>query len=262
MADTYDISFIGSGNVAWHLAPALENAGHRVREVYSRNPHNAEALIGRLYSAEPNETLDFTDSPSSVYIISINDDAIQQIAREIVLPDDAVILHTSGSTALDVLSYTASDNIGVLYPLQTFSKKRKMDMAQVPLLIEAGNKDTLKIIGHMARSVSKNVYEVKSKDRMIAHISAVFVCNFTNYLYSVGDDLLQTCGLDFDILKPLIAETVHKAFELGPYAAQTGPAKRADMKILDQHMDFLGDTSSAQVYKLISQLILNEHQAD
>jgi 3-hydroxyisobutyrate dehydrogenase-like beta-hydroxyacid dehydrogenase len=32
------ISFIGAGHVAWHLSQALENAGHSVQEVFSRNP--------------------------------------------------------------------------------------------------------------------------------------------------------------------------------------------------------------------------------
>ena len=43
---------IGAGNLAWHLAPALDNAGFVIKEVYSRNPKHAEVLTERLYQAE------------------------------------------------------------------------------------------------------------------------------------------------------------------------------------------------------------------
>ncbi|MGF1638267.1 MAG: Rossmann-like and DUF2520 domain-containing protein [Cyclobacteriaceae bacterium] len=262
MADTFDISFIGSGNVAWHLAPALENSGHQVREVYSRNPENTELLLRRLYSAEPNETLDFTNSKSKVFFIAVSDDAIQQIACEIVLPDDAIIVHTSGSTPIETLNYTASEYTGVFYPLQTFSKMRKLDMGDVPILIEAEHKETLQILGTLARSISKNVYKVNSRDRLIAHISAVYACNFSNYLYGMAEKMLNNAGLDFDLLKPLIAETVNKSFEIGPYDAQTGPAVRGDLRTLDKHIEVLKDSDAAKVYTLLSQLILDEYGAE
>src|SRR4051812_30760221 len=99
------VSFIGSGNVAWHLAPALDNAGFVVKEVYSKNPKHAEALTERLYQAEVKATLDFSTSESTIFIICTVDDVIQEIVREIILPDEAVLIHTSGSQSLDVLKF-------------------------------------------------------------------------------------------------------------------------------------------------------------
>ena len=95
-----NVSFIGSGNLAWHLAPALDNVGYVVKEVYSPNPKHAEALTGRLYQAEVKATLDFSTSPSTIFIIAASDDAIQDIAREIILPEEAYLIHTSGSQPL------------------------------------------------------------------------------------------------------------------------------------------------------------------
>ena len=57
---TYKIAFLGAGNVAWHLAPALENAGHQITEVYSRNIDHAKRVTERLYTANPKDDLDFS----------------------------------------------------------------------------------------------------------------------------------------------------------------------------------------------------------
>ncbi|MFM7428383.1 MAG: NAD(P)-binding domain-containing protein, partial [Flammeovirgaceae bacterium] len=87
--DNSFISFIGSGNLAWHLAPALDNAGLIVKEVYSPNPRHAEELTERLYQAEVKASLDFSTSDSTIFIVAVSDDAISNVAQEIVLPDEA-----------------------------------------------------------------------------------------------------------------------------------------------------------------------------
>jgi len=131
------VSFIGSGNLAWHLAPALDNMGYVVREVYSQNPNHAEELTERLYQAEVKATLDFSTSDSKVFIIAVTDDAINDIAREIILPEDAILVHTSGSQPITELQYAATQKLGVFYPLQTFSKSKKVDFKEIPIFIES-----------------------------------------------------------------------------------------------------------------------------
>ena len=127
MATPILVSFIGSGNLAWHLAPALDNMGYVIREVYSQNPNHAEALTKRLYQAEIKASLDFSTSDSKVFIMAVSDDAIADIAREIILPEDAILVHTSGSQPITELQFAATQNLGVFYPLQTFSKSKKIN---------------------------------------------------------------------------------------------------------------------------------------
>ncbi len=111
-----NVSFIGSGNVAWHLAPALDNAGHVVKEVFSRHAQHAEALTNRLYQAEVKATLDFSTSPSRLFIVAVSDDALAEVAREVILPDEAILVHTSGSRPLDVLQFAAAAHTAPLAP--------------------------------------------------------------------------------------------------------------------------------------------------
>ena len=128
MTKPASVSFIGAGNLAWHLAPALDNAGYVVKEVYSRDARNAESLVEKLYEAEVKTDLDFSTSASSVFIIAVPDDVIPEIAQEIALPGDAILVHTSGSQAVSVLGYAATPNLGVFYPLQTFTMNTKVEL--------------------------------------------------------------------------------------------------------------------------------------
>src|SRR3990170_1847978 len=139
-----NVSFIGSGNLAWHLAPALDNTDYSVKEVYSQNPKHAAALVERLYHAQVKSSLDLSLSPSRIFIIAVSDDVIVEVAREIILPENAILLHTSGSQPLSVLSYAATSGAGVFYPLQTFTKNKKVDFKEIPFFIESGDPETEK----------------------------------------------------------------------------------------------------------------------
>jgi predicted short-subunit dehydrogenase-like oxidoreductase (DUF2520 family) len=257
MADSYNISIIGSGNVAWHLAPELENAGHRIYEVYSRNLQNAKKLQNRLYHAELNTNLDFSNSQSEIFILGISDDAIEEVAQEIVLPDQAILIHTSGSQSINMLGYAATENIGVFYPLQTFTKSKRISFEDIPILIESENKNTAKVLSKLGKSISKKVLNVKTKDRIAIHVAAVFACNFTNHMFAGAENILKNQGYKFDLLRPLIAETINKSLDIGPKNAQTGPAARGDLKILDKHMAFLDGSEYQELYQLITEKILN-----
>lgn len=261
MTKTPFISFIGSGNLAWHLAPALDNAGFSVREVYSHNPKHAAQLVERLYQAEVKASLDFSTSPSRVFVIAISDDAIQDVAQEIVLPENAVLVHTSGSRPLSVLGYAATPNIGVFYPLQTFSKTKKIDFKDIPLFVETENNTTRSVLMEMAKAISKNVNKITSEERKTLHVAAVFASNFTNHMLLIAQDIMKENSLVFDWLKPLIAETINKGMTIGPENAQTGPAKRGDLEILDHHVEFLKyDEEVADIYKIVSQHIIDRYQ--
>ena len=254
------ISIIGSGNLAWHLAPALENAGYSVQEVFSRNPAHADALVGRLYAAEVKASLDFSTSASGIFIMATSDDAIESISQELVLPDDAILVHTSGTKPLSILGYAATPNTGVFYPLQTFTKERRVDFKEVPVFVEAENEKTESVLLDIARGISGTVHRISSKERRALHVAAVFASNFTNHMLLLSQEIMREHDLSYDWLKPLVAEMINKSLAIGPENAQTGPARRGDYDILDQHVEFLQDDESlSEIYRLISQDIIDRY---
>lgn len=255
-----NVSFVGAGNLAWHLAPALDNTGYSVKEVYSANPDNARDLVERLYHARVKDSLDFSASPSTIFIIAASDDVIPDIAREIALPEDAFLVHTSGSQPLSVLEYAATARIGAFYPLQTFTKHRKVPLSDVPFFIESEEAETEAVLLKMAKAVSNHVHKISSLQRKALHVAAVFASNFSNHMLTISGDIMTANKLDFEWLKPLIAETVNKSLTLGAAKAQTGPARRGDLETLDKHLGFLHDDEAlASIYKVVSQHILDRY---
>lgn len=260
MAASYlNISFIGAGNVAWHLAQAFENAGHHIHEIYSRHPKTAQSLVDRLYSAEVSPDLDFSLSKANIFILAVHDDAITEVLPEVILPSpESIIVHTSGNTSLNVFQ-PEFENYGVFYPVQTISKSRKLDIKEIPFLIEASDKEIGALLLRLAQSISQRADYMSSEKRRQLHLSAVFASNFLNHLLSIAKKLSKRHQINFELLHPLIAETVNKSLELGPEKSQTGPAARGDLQTMDAHLALLeGDEDLKEIYKLLSQHILDQ----
>jgi predicted short-subunit dehydrogenase-like oxidoreductase (DUF2520 family) len=258
------ISFVGSGNVAWHLAPALEVAGHQIVEVYSRDTRNARRLVSKLYDTQVAPDLDFAESEAQLIILAISDDAIEEVVSKMVFPENCILVHTSGTKSLDLLQKAVaiySDvpvKTGVFYPLQTFSKETAIVFDNIPLCIESADFDTQQKLVALAHDISNVVYLVDSEERKVLHIAAVFACNFTNHLLAISKQILDKEDLDFNLLKPLIQETIRKALAANdPVSVQTGPARRNDQKTLDKHEDYLQTSPSWQhLYRILSESII------
>lgn len=254
----FKIAIIGAGNVAWHLAPALENAGHEILEVYSRNKKNAEQINSRLYAAEIKDDLDFSNSKAELFILSVTDGAIESIADEIILPENSLLVHTSGTIPLDILNFSSARFTGVFYPLQSFTKGREMDLTEVPFLIESDDQEVLKKLKLLVKSLKSSSFSIKSKDRMAIHVAAVFASNFSNHMLRIAEEIMRRQGLDYEMLKPLIIETISKSLHIGAKRAQTGPAIREDYETLEEHHQFLNyNEEVAEIYRLISQDIID-----
>lgn len=251
------LTIIGSGNVATHMAAAFKNAGHRLVQVYSPNMHNA-ALLAYHVGADAIDDLAHISADTDIFIIAVKDDAIAHVAG-VLASHQKIIVHTSGSTDLDVL-LTYTDKAGVLYPLQTFSKTREVNFATVPLCIEAANEIIYADIQQLAATVSSNIYSINSAGRKILHLAAVFACNFPNYLYGVAQTLLANHQMDFNLLRPLILETANKVQQQWPASVQTGPAVRNDTLTMNTHLQMLENEPRLQeIYTLLSQGIIKNN---
>ncbi|MCM1021601.1 MAG: DUF2520 domain-containing protein [Muribaculum sp.] len=246
---------IGSGNVATRLAFALYNKLN-ILQVYSRSYDHACELATKIGAQPVNDAKEII-SAADIYILAIADDAICKFANKVNI-SDGLWIHTSGSTALSVIRNLGKEQ-GVLYPLQTLSKDLEVDFSNVHLLTEASSVLALNTVDEIAKaSGCNNVYHVTSEQRKRIHIAAVFGCNFANLMWMYADDILKENGLDLRILDPLLKETLKKALLVGPTQGMTGPARRGDAKIINNHLDMLSG-ELADTYSLLSKLILKRY---
>ena len=249
-----DVVLLGSGNVATQLGRALVEAGHRIKQVYSRTEGHAQALAATV-GAEATNDLTTIDVQADVYIIAVKDDALAAVAAQLPTTLQGTVVHTAGSVDMAVLSEHAAD-YGVLYPLQTFSKAKVVDFSTIPIAIEASGEAVLLKLEALAGTLSKCVFRCDSKQRLSLHVAAVFACNFTNHFYAIAADILQEHGLEFDFIRPLILETAQKVMEHQPQEVQTGPAARNDVRTMGKHLELLETNPVlAQLYRLISKQI-------
>jgi hypothetical protein len=92
------------------------------------------------------------------------------------------------------------------------------------------------------------------------HLAAVFACNFTNHMMTLGKEISEYAGYTFEEMKPLIQETFIKAFETGPENSQTGPAVRNDKNTVRKHLELLSfDRDLQRIYREISKSIYKYH---
>lgn len=247
------IGILGSGNVATHLSKALYQHKYFITQVFSRNIDHAKTLANKINAKAINSLDDFY-ADNDILIFALPDDVLQIVLPKLQISNQ-VLIHTAGSVSIDVFELYSS-NFGVLYPLQTFSKKKQIDLKTVPLFIEGNNSKTLKMIKNIAEVISNTVIDSDHKQRQSLHIAAVFACNFTNHFYSIANKLLKDKDIEFKYLLPLIEETANKVkFEI-PTKAQTGPAIRNDKNTMQKHLKFLNDYPEwKDIYQMISKSI-------
>lgn len=258
------ISFIGAGNLASHMAIALTEATHQIVGICTRTAASGEVLAKRIGLGREHTTTNLSElNAAEAYIIAVPDEQLPIVVSS--WPErlkGGVVIHTSGSTNVNVLC-SLSENYGVLYPMQTFSKDKNLDFKSIPCFIEGSNEKVLTILERLAASVSRNVSQLASPERLLLHVAAVMACNFSNYLYTLAFDILDRHGIDPTCLLPLIDETAEKVHRLHPRDAQTGPARRGDVTTIRKHLYSLSKEPEGRalssIYQIITQSILHSY---
>jgi len=253
---TYNISFIGAGNVAESLVCGLAAAGHRILSVASRGGDSAR-LLAATCGAEWRHDLAVPEN-CDIVIISVTDTAVAGVAAAIKAGQGTVIVHTAGSVSLEALGRTAG--AGILYPLQTFTKGFPPDLRKVPFFIEATDSRTLGMLRDLSEGIGAGAWDCDSEARRQLHVAAVFTNNFSNFMMTTGAAVAARAGIDPALLRPLIEETARKALRTGPEAAQTGPAVRQDTGTVKSHIDLLSFSPQYQkLYRLVSRMITGHY---
>jgi predicted short-subunit dehydrogenase-like oxidoreductase (DUF2520 family) len=260
------IVIVGCGNVAWHLAAKLSGYDRFRIEVYNHRTNSALDGFRKELKCKTVVGLNRIPEDASFYFICVPDKFIRATARYVTAKDPrALLLHTSGSAPIGELGERVHDT-GVFYPLQTFSRESTVAWNKVPLILEASSEEGLMKLHRVGKLFSTQLYPLAYKHRLKLHLAAVLVNNFTNALYVMASDLLEkekhNAGMDFDMLLPLIRQTTAKVMAMGPAAAQTGPAKRKDTKVMKKHLSVLGKKSEVhQLYQLFSKIIIQQQRA-
>ena len=252
------IVLFGTGNLATRLGIALQAKNADIVHLYGRTETNT-AILARNLGCKYTTLKEEITSAADIYILAVSDNSIREVSSFLPLMDQLVV-HTAGSVPMEILA-ASSKNYGVFYPLQTLSCSKEVDLSVVPICIEASNAGSLEKLNRLASLLSEHVVNIDSAQRKQLHLAAIFVCNFVNHFYAIGEQLLSEQRLDFELIKPLILETANKALSFSPRTVQTGPAMRKSTTVMNDHLEMLGQHPEWQkLYELISKDIKHFHQ--
>ena len=248
------IVIIGAGNLATNLARVLYEKISQDIHIHSKTEISAKRLADKLQCPF---SFNINDIPfnANLYIISVNDSAISELNKDNVLKEkinNKLVVHTAGSIAMEELK-NLSANYGIFYPLQTFSKFKKADFSKIPLCLEANSGFNYNQLSKIAFKISEDVRKINFEQRKHIHLSAVFANNFSNNMFAIAEKILKENQIDFDILLPLINETLKGLQKNSPKKLQTGPAKRNDINVMNNHIELLNSNEDLQnIYKFVS----------
>ena len=282
------ITLLGSGNVATWMAQRLQHSFRfPITQVYSRTLGHARVLSD-LCGAQAVDNIKELNPDNQIFIFALADKAYDEILPQLPFKLPMAFL-TSGTVSCQCLKNHA-DRYGVIYPLQTFTKSQDMRALEVPLCLEGpmpepppeptlpsvgnispqsvGNispqrcGDSHQLMRDLARELSPLCYEVSEAQRAQMHVAAVFACNFSNAMCQIAYKLLEEKGLSFEMLLPLLRQTVVKLETMTPAEAQTGPAARCDENVMRSQMESLPNDRLKELYKLVSDTIMERNDLD
>lgn len=256
-----NVVVVGAGNLATHLALAMHRKGVNVLQILNRSRLAGERLarkVGAGYKSDPMDV----DFKADLYLLVVSDSAIREVAENLHLRDQ-LLVHTSGSVGLDAIA-GASSNTGVFYPLQTFTKNNRINFTNIPVCVEANSKGNEELLMQLAKLISRHVQLLSSEKRKMLHMTAVFAGNFSNFMYTISEDLLKKHGIPFSLLRPLIVQTAATARHEDVFSRQTGPAIRGDSPVMLEHLEMLSNHGVyMEIYDLISKSIIkHKHRND
>jgi predicted short-subunit dehydrogenase-like oxidoreductase (DUF2520 family) len=251
------IAIIGSGRIAWHLGRRLKAKGLPLSQVISRTAQHAENLARTLQCAWSDEWTALAPD-TDLAIIAVRDDAIGGVAEQVAkAAPQTLFVHTSGATPGTILAPFCA-RFGVFYPLQSFSYDRVPVWSKIPFCVDANSAEDLLLLKKIAKQIGNLLYQVDDKQRAALHVAAVFANNFSNHCFAIAEKLLEEKELPFELLHPLMEETLAKALQNAPALMQTGPAVRGDQETIQRHLNLLsGHPEWQQLYSSMTDNIIH-----
>ena len=240
------ITLIGNGKLGKHLYKVLISIDQsQLLEWVVRSEKECKTPEGILITNKINQY-----EISDIYLLAVSDNSIKEVAK--LPPNDSLVVHTSGAISLEEIG---RDRAGVFYPIQTFSEDSNINFSKIPIGIESKQIQDLIHLKKLTKLIGTKSFLINSSQREHLHLAAVLVNNFSNHLFVEAEIICRQNNLSFDLLKPLLKETIEKLNNLSPKQSQTGPAIRNDSETISKHIKLITKDRLKEIYKVLTSAI-------
>jgi predicted short-subunit dehydrogenase-like oxidoreductase (DUF2520 family) len=255
------IGFIGAGKVGCSLGKYLSINGANIVGYHSGSLESASVaaeFTGTESFGEPEALVKAAD----LLFLTVPDDEVGKVWESLKGLDlkGKIFCHTSGSMSSEV--FVGAKGKGVyaasLHPLMAIPDK----FNSYYLLPEAfftveGDQEAASFLTELIGSIGNRIHPIDKSQKILYHLAASIVSNFSVALGRMGEELFRSIGLS-EALKGLFGLMLNNAksiFELGPEKALTGPVERGDVGTLKAHLAALrGDDKT--LYKLLAKKLI------
>lgn len=254
------IVVLGAGNLAHSFISVIKNTDIEVLQIYNRHLDKAQELA-KFVNAEAISNVEEISSNADAYFFLLSDTGIIEISKQINIDKNKILLHSAGSLSMDIFK-GKTENYGVFYPFQTFSKEFPIDFTTAPICLEASNTTTLNSLKNFSQFLGCTSYDITEDQRTSIHLSGVFACNFMNHCIFLGEQILKNSNVDIELMHPLLEQSFKKALHIGAENAQTGPARRMDKVVIDRQLELLKNNEQMSgIYKMLTESIYRTYKS-
>lgn len=252
------IGFVGAGRVAQTLAAAFEQAGLNVVAVCSRSRTNLEAFVTQCPGAEVMSDAQGVADRCSLVLLTVSDDAIAPVCRNIEWRSGMAVVHCSGATEVAALDAAlgAGAQVGGFHPMQMFANP-DVALAGLPgctVGIEAEG-DLLDALRAIATAIGCVPFDLPAGVRPLYHASAYYVGPFLIALLQEGVNLWKRFGATerqaLDAMLPLLRGSVDAVQDAGLARGMGGCVARGDVGTIEKHLGALDacDPAAGALYR-------------
>jgi len=217
-------TLVGPGRAGQSIQRALTAKGWSCEQSLGRDDDFASAARG-----------------VDVCIIAVPDAAIARVAAQIE-PGEAVLVHLSGATPIDVLG--DHHRRAALHPLLSLAEPESGAAALATTFFAVGGDP---IAQEMAELLSGKWFPIADADRALYHGAAAVASNHLVALLGQVERIAKEIDVPFEAFVPLVQSSIDNVVSLGPRAALTGPAARGDDATIDAHIDALRERLPLEV---------------
>lgn len=242
------IVLIGPGRVGQAVARLLQEAGHDLCAIVSRDEHRALSAA-RFVGSPGAGTTDLARArEGELVLIALPDDHIAGMAarlhREGLLAPGAILVHFSGILPASILLDGADPSLQALaiHPLQTFADA-VIGVGTIPgspFSVE-GSEERLPLAEQLVTDMGGIPFRIASERKPLYHAAACVASNYLVTLVASARQIMAACGFAeedaFKLLSPLLRGTGKNLAALGPERALTGPIARGDVHTVASHLE-------------------------
>lgn len=251
------LGIIGAGNMA-HLLLDRIPIEYGV-SVWNRKNDSSILLKKKFPHIQIVEHVDDFKKNIDVFLLAVNDDAIQTVLNEFQEEANKIFIHHSGTFTIE--NQSVFSKTGIVWPIYSISKDNieKYDRI-IPIVYHSKDKTTLDIVKQISEWISDKVYQLDEHQRKHAHLIAVLSNNFMNHLLAQCQKIAGHEKIDFELFHPIIMQTVLQMYSFSDLSkVQSGPAIREDNNTIEAHLDLLQKYHElSHIYQSITQSIIRQ----